>query len=366
MTNLEKGKISGLELVYLVVSFLIGSSIIITPGRGGQQDAWLVILLGAAGGGVLALVFTTLARRFPGKTIVEILEVVFGRYFGKAIAASFVWYLFHLGSLVVRNFSDFFTTAVMPETPALVFAIFLVVVSAFAVSNGLEVIARCSLILLPITVGLILVTILLQLNQLDFKNFLPILETPWSQLLKSVHSAVAFPFGEAVIFLMILPFLNQPQAGRRRTFFGIILAALFIDLLELRSIGALGVTRDMVTYPSLDAVKLINVPFLNVRLEIIVVVNFLTMGFLKIALLHYCTVLGLGQIFRFHSMRPLIVPVGTWLVLVSLINYSSSIENYDFIEVVYPIYALPFQLVIPLVTLLVALIRKLPSGRTGC
>ena len=366
MAQLERGKISGSELVYLLVSYLIGSSIIITPGRSAQQDAWITILIGAAGGGALALIFTTLARRFPGKTIVEILDTVFGPYIGKAVAASFIWYSFHLGSLVIRNFTDFFTTVVMPETPDLVFATLLVLVSAFAVGNGLEVIARCSLVLLPLTIGLILITFLLQLDQLDFKNFLPILETPWSQLLKSVHAVSVFPFGEAVIFSMVLPFLNQPQAGRGKTLLGILLAALFIDLMALRSIGALGATRGMATYPSLEAVKLINVPFLNIRLEIIVVVNFLTMGFLKIALLHYSTVLGLGQIFKFHSMRPLIVPVGIWLALISLINYSSAIENFEFVELAYPIYALPFQLVIPLVTLIVALIRKLPSGRTGC
>lgn len=366
MASLEKGKISGTELVYLLISFLIGSSIIIFPGRGAQQNAWIAILIGAAVGVLLVLIFTALARRFPGKTIVEILETVFGPYLGKAFAVSFIWYSFHLGTLVIRDFTDFFTTVVMPETPDIVFAILLVAVSAFAVGNGLEVIARCSLLLLPLTIGLILTTFLLQLNQLDFKNFLPILETPWLQLFQSVHAIAAFPFGEAVIFLMILPFLSQPRTGRGRMMVGTILAACFIDLVALGSIGALGATRSIATYPSLEAVKLINVPFLNIRLEIIVVVNFLTMGFLKIAALHYSTVLGLGQIFRFHSMRPLIVPVGIWLVLVSLINYSSSIENYEFVEVAYPIYALPFQLVIPLVTLLVALIRKLPSGRTGC
>lgn len=365
MTQLERGKISGSQLVYLLISFMIGSTIIIVPGRGAEQDAWIAVIIGALEGVILAFIFTTLARRFPEKTIVEILEAVFGHYLGKIIAICFIWYSFHLGSLVIGDFTDFFASVVMPETPSIVFAVSLVLVSAFAVHNGLEVIARCSLVLLPIAVFLILSTIILEFNQLDFKNFLPLLETPWLRILKNSHDIATFPFGEVVIFLMILPFLNQPRVGRGKTILGILLSAFLILLTSLRSIGALGATRSMSTYPSLEAIKLINVPFLNIRLEVIVVINFLTLGFLKIAMLHYSTVLGLGQIFKFRAIRPLIIPTGILMVLLSIINYSSSVENFEFTLVCYSVYALFFQLVIPLLTLIVAVIRKLPSRRTG-
>lgn len=366
MIYLEKGKISGSQLVYLMIGYLIGASLIIAPGRAAQRDAWIAIIIGAIEGAVFALIFTTLARRFPGKTIVEILDTVFGPYLGKVMAVIFIWYSFHLGSLVIRNFTDFFTTAIMPETPSIVFSALLVLVSAFAVANGLEVITRCSLVLVPITVFLLVASFLIQLNQLDFKNFLPILETPLGRLLKSSHNVAVFPFGEAVIFLMILPFLNQNKIVRGKTVLGISLAAFFIDLVALRSIGTFGASRSLATYPSLEAVKLINLPFLNMRFEIIVIINFLTMGFLKIAVLHYSTVLGLGQIFKLRSIHPLIIPVGILMVIFSIIIFSGSTENFEFFEVAYPIYALPFQLIIPLLTLIVAVIRKLPPRRTGC
>lgn len=365
MTHLEKGKISGSQLVYLLVGYLIGSSLVIAPGRSAQQEIWLAIIIGAIEGVILALIFTTLVRRFPGKTIVEILEAVFGPFFGKAIAVIFLWYSFHLGSLVIGNFSDFFTTAIMPETPNVVFAALMVLVSAFAVGNGLEVITRCSLVLVPLIIFLLLINFVLQLNQLDFKNLLPLFEIPVWQLLKSSQVIAVLPFGEAVIFLMILPFLNQTGAGRSKTVIGILLAAFFMDLVTLRSIGALGAVRNIVSYPAFEAVKLIKLPFIDMRLEIIVTISYLTMGFLKIAALHYSTVLGMGQVFKLRTIRPLIIPTGILMVIFSLINFRGFTENVEFIERGYPIYALPFQLGIPLLTLIVAVIRKLPR-RTGC
>lgn len=366
LTQLEKGKISGSQLVYLLVGFLLGSSVILNPGQAAKEDVWIAIIIGAIEGVIIALIFTTLAHRFPGKTIVEILEAVFGPYLGKAIAIIFVWYSLHIGSLVIRNFTDFFTTAIMPETPSIVFAALLIVVSAFAVSNGLEVITRCSLILVPTTILLLITTFLLQLNQLDFNNFLPLFDTPIWELLKISQTVAVFPFGETVFFLMIFPFLNSTRVYRSKTAIGILLAAFFIILTAWRSIGALGATGSIFSYPAFEAVKLINLPFVNMRFEIIVVINFLTMGFLKVAVLHYSTVLGLGQIFNLRSMRPLIVPIGSLIIILSIINFSGFTQNIEFNKTVGPIYNLFFQFIIPLLTLVIAMIRKLPQRNTGC
>jgi spore germination protein KB len=201
-------------------------------------------------------------------------------------------------------------------------------------------------------------------NQLDFNNFLPLFETPIWQLLKISNTVAAFTFGETVTFLMVLPFLNQTNEGRSKTIIGILWAALFILLASWRSIGALGATGNIFSYPAFEAVKLINLPFVSMRLEIIIVINFLMMGFLKITALHYSTVLGLGQIFKLRSIRPLIVPIGILMVIFSIINYSGFIENVEFTYQVYHIYALPFQLGMPLLTLIVAVIRKLPQRST--
>lgn len=366
LTKLEKGKISGPQLVFLMVGFLLGSSVIIVSGQTAKQDAWIAIIIGAVEGGLFALIFTTLARRFPGKTIVEIFDSVFGPYLGKAIAVIFIWYSFHIGSLAIRNFTDFFTTAVMHETPSIVFAALLILVSAFAVGNGLEVIARCSLVLVPLTTFLLIATFFLQLNQLEFRNFFPVLETPFWKLVKISHSVAVFPFGESVFFLMVFPFLNQPKESRSKTMIGILLAALIMNIDSWRNIGTLGATGGIFTYPSFEAIRLMNLPFVNTRFEIIVVINYLTMGFLKISVLHYVTVLGLGQIFNQRSIGHLIIPIGLLMIIFSIINFRGVIENLEFNETVGPIYNAFFQFIMPLLTLITAMIRKLPRREKGC
>ena len=104
---LEKGKISSFQLSVLVVGFVFGSSVIIPPGGGAGHDAWIAVALGLIEGLLIAWIFTALAKQFKNKTIIEINSLVYGTILGKCISVLFIWYLFHLGGLVLNNYIRF-------------------------------------------------------------------------------------------------------------------------------------------------------------------------------------------------------------------------------------------------------------------
>lgn len=358
--SLEKGRISGSQLVWLMMGFIFGSSLILTPGETAEHDAWLAVLIGLAEGSVFALVYILLSRRFPGKTLIQINDLVYGPYLGKLLSLSFLWYLLHLASLVLVSFTDFFTALIMPETPTLVFVLLISMVCAYAVRNGVEVISRCSEVLVPVTVFSLLLTFLLLVKDMEIKAFQPVLEVPAGRLFWAAHSAATFPFGETVAFLMIIPFLNKPQKTTASVLTALVSAGFFLLMTIIRNTGVLGVTERAFAYPSFEAVRLVNIGRFLTRVEILVAINFLTMIFLKIAVLFYGTVLGTAQLLGLRSYRALTLPIGVFIIILSLINFAGVPENFEFAREIYPIYALPFQVGIPLVTLILALIRKLP------
>lgn len=116
--SLEKGKISNFQLGILIMGFVFGSSVIISPGgTGAGHDTWIAVALGLLEGLVIAWIFTCLAKQFKDKTIIEINSLVYGNILGKCISVVFVWYLFHLGALVLDNYARFFKLAIYPATP---------------------------------------------------------------------------------------------------------------------------------------------------------------------------------------------------------------------------------------------------------
>lgn len=361
--RLEDGKISESQLVYLMLGFTIGSSVLLPPGALAGQDGWIAVLIGLMEGLAFALVYSTLASRFPGKTLVQINDAVCGPYLGKLVSIAFIWFLFHLGSLVVGNFTDFLTAVIMPETPEVVFAILIMLTCASAVRNGIEILARCSQVLVPLVLLIIAFDGILLLPESDPRNLQPVLATPVGRLLWAAHGTAAFPFAETVAFLMVIPFVNRGNQAARPVITALTISGLLFAAIAARNIAVLGAAADLFPYPSFEAVRRINIAHILTRLEVLVAMNFMTMGFLKISVTLYGTVLGTAQLLGLRSYRPLVLPIGVLMIILSRINFDSIVDNIKFSEATYPIYAMPFELGIPLLTLLVAVARGLPRDQ---
>jgi len=59
------------------------------------------------------------------------------------------------------------------------------------------------------------------------------------------------------------------------------------------------------------AVQVIDIGDILTRVEVFVAINFITMGFIKVSVLFYGTVLGLAQVFNLSSYRPIITVIST-------------------------------------------------------
>jgi spore germination protein KB len=306
------------------------------------------------------LIYLGLANRFPGKTLIEIADLVWGPYLGKLFSIAFLFYIFHLGSLVITNVMDFIKFTFLPVTPSSVFILFGILICAMAASAGVEVLARSITILVILAIAVFFLVTAMLLPQIKLINLQPVLETPLFKLLAAGHGAAAFPFGEAVAFLMVIPFLNTPRKARSSVVTGLIFTCLVLLVAIIRNIGVLGATVNHYLFPSYSASRLINVGEVFTRVEILVGIDFLNTVFIKISILIYILMLGTAQLCKLKSYRTLTIPVWILISLFGIHNFVNVTENQEFIRKIYPYYSLPFQVGIPLFTLVAALIRKLP------
>ncbi|MEA4924553.1 MAG: endospore germination permease [Syntrophomonadaceae bacterium] len=362
---LEKGKISNFQLSVLTIGFILGLSVIISPGAGGGHDAWLAVVLGMVEGLLIAWIFTALARRFKGKTIVEINVLVFGKWLGNGISILFIWYLFHLGAVVLGNYTRFFKLQIYPNTPKTILLLLLMLVCASTVGRGIEVIARLSLILVAVTILILITDSLLLIPDIDLNNLLPVMDLPIGSLLWAGHGAASFPFAETVAFLMVLAYLDKPEKGPAAVSRGLLIAGCLLAFIVARNTAVLGLMAGVSVYPSYLAAQVINVADVLTRLEVLIGIILIAMGFIKISVLLYGTVLGLAQVLNLRSFRPIILPVGILMVILALTNIENSADMFAFARKGYPIYTIPFQIGIPLLALVIAKIRKLPQSGGG-
>lgn len=356
---MEKGIISNRQLATLVVGFTLASSLVLSTAKV-VEDRWLATLLGLGEGLIMIYLFLTLASRFPRKTFVQISQIVYGKILGKVIAALYIWFLFHLGALVLRTFGDYFNATTLTSTPLLALLALLAIVCASAARNGIEVIARCAEILVPPSILLIVVAFVLLLKDFELENFQPLIAVPWKEIILSAHSTATFPFAESVALLMIVPFAREQAKVRRSFIIGVLFAGLILLLAVVRNVGALGPTIAEATYPSHEALRLIRVGKVLTRLEILSSINFLALGFIEVSLLLYGTTLGVAQLLDLRAFKPLVCTIASLMVVMAIIQFSSIAETLEFSGEFWLLYAPFFQLVLPGVTLLIAMLRRLP------
>jgi spore germination protein KB len=347
--------------MFMMIGYLLGSSLIIIPGRGAENMGWLAILLGIGESLIFAWIYTTLILRFPRKTLVEITEIVYGKIIGKLVALVFIYYLFHLGSFVVRNFLDFIKLSILPETPVSVILLVGLITCGYGARKGLEVMGRVGEILTIVSTLLFLSLTAMLVLEFHPENFLPLFSVPAKKIFWAAHGAATFPFGQSVIFVMVLPFLNQQKEVRSTVFKTIFFTGLLLLLAGVRTYGILGKTSEVIVYPSFYVTKMINFGQVFTRMDIIFAANILVLGYVRISTLIYATSLGTAQIFHLSDFRQLVFPLGVLMFLIAMMNFANVAENTEFATYAYPIYSLPFIIGIPLLTLLIALLRGLPK-----
>ena len=342
----------------MVIGFTIGSSLILPPGRDLQSKAWMAILLGLLEGLIFIAIFTTITQKMKKKSFLTILTEVFGNIFGKILYFLFTIYCFHVGSLVLRNFMDFISITMMPATPIFAIGLAVLVATAYAAYHGIGAIGRNSEILVPLTFIAVAITVLLLYKDMKIDYFKPFFEVKLKELLTASHSTATFPFGETVVFLYMLPYVIDPSKTRKSMSLGVIYGTSIILIAVVRNIAVLGIRASVATYPSAQAVRLINIANVITRLEVIIFFNLLTMGFIKACVLLWGSTMGFTQLLKIDNHRKLVVPVAIAMLFVATYQFQNVMENVLFAKV-YPIYAPIFQVGIPVLTLIVAKIRKL-------
>lgn len=355
--KLENQTISSNQLFFLACTFLLGSSVIFLPGANAGSNAWLAVLLGTLEGFAFLAIYNCLAGWHPGKNLIEINELVFGSFLGKTLSWLYAIYFLYISAQLLRTFAAFFAI-IMTSTPLLVFLITQLLVSSFAVRGGLEVLAKYSQIIFVTLVSLILFDFILLVQDIDLSNLLPFMDISLSKMLLATQSVAALPFGEAVVFLMFITFVSNPLDACRSMNKSFLFVGVLLLLYTFRTTAVLGSYSTTSTYPAISTLRIINVGEVFTRLEVLLAVTFLALGFVKGAVCYYSALLGVSQLLKMRSYTPLVLPIGALLLNVSLLLYDEYIFDIIDASMLFPFYSMVFAFFLPLLTLVVAKVRK--------
>lgn len=356
-------KISSIQLLFLIIGQVQGGTLIASFATGtAKHDIWIALIAGFVISLSWVWIYGTLLQKFSGKNLVQIHTVIYGPYMGNTISILYIFFFFSIVALLVRVVGGFINTYLLPETPTVAILSVFVLLSAWVLRYGLEVVARCNIVFVVIAMAIAAFTVVLLIKDMKLTNFLPVFEVSVKDFLKATHIIAAGSF-QIVVFLMIAPCINKLKEVKKVMFFGLLLGMITLVILEVRNTAVLGALEPLMTFASYRAVRLVNIGDILTRLEVLVSVGLLLSIFVRICMSYYATVLAATQLLGLKSYSFLVFPVGIIIVNISMVAFDSSAEQAVFDMQVMPFYFFLFEFIFPLISLTILLFRERQGGK---
>ncbi|WP_191556083.1 GerAB/ArcD/ProY family transporter [Metabacillus idriensis] len=365
---MEKAKISSYQLFVLILLFELGSVLLFPLATDAKQDAWLAVLIGMAGGIALFLVYHSLYHFYPDVLPTEYVQKILGKVLGGTLAFLYILYFAYLAARVLRDFGELLLTFAYPETPLFIINALLSLVVVYTVRKGIEVLARTGELLFVLMYLLAISGFILVLASglIEINNLKPVLAEGIFPVIKAAYTQTIYvPFGEVIVFSMILPYLNKSKMARITVISALGLSGINLAIVMAFNISVLGVDYTSIsTFPLLTTIQTIQVADFLERLDVYFMVALIIGGFIKISVFCYAAVTGTSNLFNIREPSRMVYPIGLVILIMSITmasNFSGHLQEGFKIVTLY--LHIPFQVIIPVFLLGIALIKNKLKNR---
>ena len=355
---MKKEVISNKQAISIIILFITGSSIVLGTAEEAKGDLWLSIIMSLICALIVALIYARILSLFPEKDFFSIVIYIFGKILGNVICILYIWFSFHLASLVLVNYQYFIEIVGLNATPEIVISISIMFLVVWVLKEGIEILGRWSSLFVIVLFCLIYLTIPFLMPMMDIRNLRPFLYDGIKPVINATLSTFTFPFAETVMFLGILSSLNSKKSYYKVYTLGILLGGAIIFSTSVSEMLVLGPGRYAAyNFPAYAAVSMINIKEFITRMEIVVSAAFLIGGFVKISVCTLVCCKGITRLFSFEDYRFLVTPIGLLIIITAISNYGSIMEMSEWIGETWNYYALLYQVILPIIILIGAEIK---------
>ncbi|ACV61690.1 spore germination protein [Desulfofarcimen acetoxidans DSM 771] len=354
---LEKGKISCSQTILLLINLVTATATMFIPSVSTAicgRDAWLASLIATLPGIYQVIILCTLGKIYPGQTIIQYLQTVLSAWPGKILGLCYIFFFLHTNAFIIREFSELITNTIMPHTPNVVFISIMVLICAYAIGSGLEVLSRVIEITIFIIIIIVIILVALTAQAADLNNLLPLLDNNPMPILNA--SLVHFAWrGEVILLAMFLPFLAKPNNAMRCGIVAQLLVGILISVDTVAMIAVLG--SDQAATLTFSTYSLIRDYSIG-RADAFIIIIWMVSLFGKIALFYYVTVLGTAQLFNLKSYRIIVLPLGVLMAAFSITVAENNVQLVEYMSKTFPPFAYVFEYIIPTIIFIIARVTK--------
>jgi len=363
---MEKGRISSLQMAIMLYPAIIATSIISVPSvvaKYAKNDLWISPIFASVIGFITVYIAYELHKLYPKQTVIQFSEHIVGRFAGKIINVIIISFYLMATGHIIRGYSEFIVSSFLINTPISVVMSSMVLLCAFAVQGGIEVIGRLAQLFMPLFVIPIFILIILLSPEFDVKNIFPILS---EGIMPPIQGSM-IPGGwysEFFLIIFLLPFLTDVKKAKKYGMLSVLAVMVTLVVVNLVVLFVLGPTISSKNFPLMNASRYISLADFFENLESMAMAVWIVGAFIKISVFYYATVLGTAQWLNLSDYRVVIWPLAIIIVELAFWSIPSTAEYTSYITVVLPFYGPLVQTILPLFLLLIAIVRQKRTAKS--
>ncbi len=355
-------KISIRQLQALLILDIFGTGVIVLPRRVTQyanQDGWILVLLATILALILIYIMTSLATMFPNKDFLEFTSIIISKPVAIIISLGFIIKLILGTCLELRFFSEVVKQTMLYNTPFGVVCLIILLVSGYAAAKGYETRGRLAEILIFVVFVPLIIVFVIAAAGVDFTNIMPILKTPPESLLKGTFFTLA-SFNGIELVMLAIPYTNNKKKIKKNIIYSILFTGIFMTAMTIITICRFGYAETKLQmWPIISMTDTINIPGSFLERQEALIMSFWIISVFAIvnAGLFFSSLLAKSIIKKGKHSYYIII----FIILCFLMLFVPSDINqvYDFINLMFVTFGVTYMIVIPIVLLIIAKLRRL-------
>lgn len=358
----HNGKISTRQLMILLILQMFNMNILIMPrigvgywGKSGFLAPLAAIILGE----IYLLCVTSLTRRFPKSTFVEITTQLLPKWIAYVVITLLAVKLTVSVGLELRMFGELISQIMLQKTPTVVIMIVLTVSAAYLVKSGIEATARMGEIVIFFMGVPLIIALGITIFRVNYEEVLPFLPIELSNVAVGTGLTSSL-FVPIEILLMLNGLMDKPQMSRKAGTAAIISIGVLQALITLLCItqnGSNEILRQL--WPVIILMKSVGMNnTVAENQEILMLIIWIFSAYMYVGIGIYIISLIGSRTCKFKRENVFVLPIIPIILLVALYPHNLGIVYRYYLRFEY-YFGLWFLVPIPLFLLLVAKIRRI-------
>ncbi|MEC2055895.1 endospore germination permease [Peribacillus psychrosaccharolyticus] len=359
--NLNRSeKISSFQLGILIYAAIAVTAILYLPASSyssAERDFWFSPIISSLFGILTIFSVTKLGSYYPHDTLIQYSGKIIGKIAGKIWGALFLIYTLSIAIQVTWQYGEFVNAYFLPRTPRVVVLGSMAFICAYAIRQGVEVIARLAQILTPIIILAFIFVFILLLPDVDLNHIQPIFGNGLLPAIKGSFFSNLW-FGEFIVLAFFLPSLKDQKNIKKWSFISLLLVTMTMVLMNIIALLALGNSTGELNAPLINAVQYIDIGNFLSHIEAVVMAFWIAGAFIKINVFYYVLTVGTSQWLNLTDYRPIVIPI-LFLNVLLAIWFVPNVSAYQvFMHTIDGIVGPIIYTFLPLFLLFIAFIRK--------